>query len=97
LHPLVYGSEAGGTDIVSPEARFAYPVEHGPDGIFLTPPAGSKFAAKAAPPKRRRRTSDDLVAEVVQLASEGKMRTAIADAVNISDRRVRDILRDAAA
>ena len=59
----VDGSSAGATDFVSPEAKFAYPVEHGPDGIFLTPTARSKFAAKAAAPKRRGRTSDTLVPE----------------------------------
>jgi hypothetical protein len=50
----------------------------------------------AAKPKRQRRTGPSLKSQVLELRGRGIMPTAIADALNISDRRVREILRAAA-
>ena len=44
---------------------------------------------------RRRPTTDALRVQVLQLHERGVVTTAIADALNISDRRVRELLRDA--
>jgi hypothetical protein len=54
---------------------------------------GVSLRVKAGPrPKRRRRTSAELLAQVAELRSRGLLPAAIADALNVSDRRVRDVL-----
>jgi hypothetical protein len=50
----------------------------------------------AEKPKRQRRTGPTLKTQVLDLRERGIMPTAIADTLNISDRRVASILRDAA-
>jgi hypothetical protein len=52
---------------------------------------------KEAKPKLRRRTNDELRGQVLELASRGVVKTAIADALNISDRRIDAILKAVAA
>jgi hypothetical protein len=52
---------------------------------------------KEAKPKLRRRTNDELRGQVLELASRGVVKTAIADALNISDRRIDAILKATAA
>ena len=47
-----------------------------------------------APAKRRRRTSSTLAEQVSDLAARRMVVTAIADALNISDRRTKQILRE---
>lgn len=47
------------------------------------------------PPKRGRATTAGLRASVIELHERGLMLPAIADTLNISDRRVREVLRDA--
>jgi len=48
-------------------------------------------------PKLRRRTNDELRGQVLELVSRGVVKTAIADTLNISDRRIDAILKAAAA
>jgi hypothetical protein len=50
----------------------------------------------AEKPKRQRRTGPTLKAQVLDLRARGVMPATIADTLNISDRRVASILRDAA-
>jgi hypothetical protein len=45
----------------------------------------------------RRRTNDELRGQVLELTSRGVVKTAIADALNVSDRRIDAILKAAAA
>ena len=45
-------------------------------------------------PKRRRRTSEQLRREVAELRGRGMVPLAIADSLNVSDRRVSEILRE---
>jgi hypothetical protein len=52
---------------------------------------------KEEKPKLRRRTNDELRGQVLELASRGVVKTAIADALNISDRRIDAILKASAA
>jgi hypothetical protein len=52
---------------------------------------------KDAKPKLRRRTNDELRGQVLELASRGVLKTAIADALNVSDRRIDAILKASAA
>ena len=47
--------------------------------------------------KRQRRTTADVSAQVVELHGRGIVDAAIADTLNLSDRRVREILTTAAA
>jgi hypothetical protein len=53
-----------------------------------------KRAPKAAP--RQRRTNEDLTAQVLELRDRNHLPATIADTLNVSDRRVTAILRDAA-
>jgi len=53
--------------------------------------------APAGAPKRRRRTSAELREAVAGLHGRGVVPAAIADALNVSDRRVKDLLRELAA
>jgi hypothetical protein len=53
----------------------------------------ARFAAKQ---KRRRRSTPNLKAQVLELHRRGIVPAAIADQINVSDRRVADIIRDAA-
>jgi hypothetical protein len=48
-------------------------------------------------PKRQRRTTTALRDEIVQLRQSGVLVAAIADELNISERRVRELLRDSEA
>jgi hypothetical protein len=48
-------------------------------------------APKAGAPKRRRRTTPEFVAQVRELIDRGLGLTAVGDALNISDRRVRQL------
>ena len=45
-------------------------------------------------PKRRRRTSEELRRDVAELRGRGMVPLAIADTLNVSDRRVSEILRE---
>ncbi len=45
-------------------------------------------------PKRRRRTSEDLRREVAELRARGMVPAAIADTLNVADRRVQALLRE---
>jgi hypothetical protein len=47
-------------------------------------------------PKRRRRTTPTLRSQVLELRARGLVPEAIADALNISDRRCRSLLRSGA-
>jgi hypothetical protein len=100
-HGLVYGNGKRGTGTesgVNPEAVVhSWPIVFDATGKLRRPPAASKHrdAVVAAPkmnaPKRRRRTSPELVAQVRELIARGLVLTAIGDALNISDRRVREL------
>ena len=45
-------------------------------------------------PKRRRRTTGDLIEEARRLHARGMVAGAIADVLNVSDRRVRELLAE---
>lgn len=45
-------------------------------------------------PKRRRRTPEDLRRQVEELPARGIVGVAIADALNVADRRVQRLLRE---
>jgi orotate phosphoribosyltransferase-like protein len=47
-------------------------------------------------PPRQRQTTADLRAQVLDMRARGMVLGAIADALNVSDQRVRKILREAA-
>jgi DNA-binding NarL/FixJ family response regulator len=70
-------------------------------GKFAKPPADSKYhtadVSDATKPKpyRRRRSSRELALEVVDLAERGLVVTAIANQLNVADRRVKTILAQA--
>ncbi len=55
----------------------------------------AKFAAKDDK-KLRRRSTPNLKGQVLELHSRGAMPAAIADTLNIADRRVKEIIRTAA-
>lgn len=56
-----------------------------------------KLRREPSKPKRSRRTTGELRGQVLELRSRGLVGTAIADALNVSDRRVNTILAAAAA
>ncbi|HEY2371391.1 MAG TPA: hypothetical protein VGH82_02475 [Gaiellaceae bacterium] len=47
-------------------------------------------------PKRQRRSGPTVKAQVLELHGRGALPAAIADTLNLSDRRVKELLRDAA-
>jgi len=85
--------------VVSRDAVRAWPVVFDENGRLAKPPAGSKHrdaivaTEDGKPAKRHRRTSGTLAEQVADLAARGMVTTAIADALNISDRRTKQILR----
>ena len=48
--------------------------------------------AQAPRPKRQRRTTDDLREQAMALRERGMVFAGIADALNVSDRRVKELL-----
>ena len=104
-HGVVYGGKAGkGTEsVVGPDALRSWPVRFDENGKLATPPADSKHrdavVTTAAKPKpyRRRRSSAQLAAEVVDLHKRGLVPVAIANELNVSDRRTKAILAQAVA
>jgi hypothetical protein len=67
----------------------------GPAGVKdMAAAMGVKLTLKRRPTemKRRRRTTEDLRRQVLDLDARGVMPTAVADALHISDRRVKKIL-----
>lgn len=56
--------------------------------------ARAQAGKKGTAPKRQRRSSAELREQVVGLRERGLVLAAIADTLNISDRRVRQLLRD---
>ena len=131
-HSLVVGNGKlgkGTESVVSPEAKFAYPVTFNEDGALLRSPEGSRFhtitaemfrrhADKFGPesvretaaelgvelsrstvtparkaPKFRRRTTASLTRDVREMRGRGVVVTAIADSLNISDRRVKELIK----
>jgi hypothetical protein len=104
-HRLVYAGGKRGTgkeSLVSPEAKVAWPVEFLADRTMKAPPPESKFAGssstvaelKANPPKRQRRTGATLRGQARSLRSRGMVIAAIGNHLNISDRRVKELLRE---
>jgi len=71
----------------------------GPDQVRETAKLyGIDMRVRSTPKvKRQRRTSADLTAQVVELHARGVVEAAIADTLNVSDRRVGEILSAAAA
>jgi len=57
--------------------------------------ARRKAGKKDRPQKRRRQTTPALRGQVTELYDRGLVIVAIADTLNLSDRRVRELLRDA--
>jgi hypothetical protein len=57
--------------------------------------ARRKARKKATPQKRRRPTTAPMRTQVLELYERGLILAAIADTLNVSDRRVQEILRDA--
>jgi len=108
-HCIVYASGKRGTgreSVVSEAAKFSWPVFTDADGTLAPPPPGSKFArsssalaeikADPATKKRQRRTSLPLRAQVLSLRRRGLVPSAIANALNVSDARVRAVLKQVA-
>ncbi len=69
------------------------------EGINLSSKAGpdKDITVRTKRLKRRRRTDASLRHDVLELHRRGRMEAAIADVVNISERRVREILASAQA
>jgi hypothetical protein len=80
---------------VTAEALRRHVARFGPDGVAaVADAAGVDLRAKPERPdaSRQRRTTDELVRQVLALAAKGMLATAIADRLNVSDRRVAAIL-----
>jgi hypothetical protein len=83
----------------SAEALRRHGDRYGVEGVAETAAAfGIDLRVKRdrARPKRQRRTSANLKAQVLQLHTRGMVPTAIADVLNVSDRRVKELLRELA-
>ncbi len=71
----------------------------GPDTVKATAEMHGldlRVKSQTGRPKRRRRTSEDLRREVAELRGRGMVPSAIADVLNVSDRRVSALLREMA-
>lgn len=66
-----------------------------PAEIALARKKAGRKSAPVAAPKRRRQTTTALRSQVAELYDRGLVLAAIADTLNVSDRRVRELLRDA--
>lgn len=105
-HGLIYGTgkRGSGTEsVVNPYAVHSWPVTFDATGKIRRQSKQSKQSKhrdavvtvpKADAPKRRRRTSPELFAQVPELIDRGLGLIAVGDALNISDRRVKLIVRD---
>ena len=88
--------------VVGPDALRAYPVKFDENGKLAKPPVDSKHhgadltEATKAKPYRRRRSSAQLKAEVIDLHKRGLVPLAISNQLNVSDRRIKAILAEAA-
>jgi hypothetical protein len=83
--------------VPSRESLFRHADRFGSDGVAETASVYAidmRVKRDAARPKRRRRTSASLRAEVLELRGRGVVPLAIASVLNVSDRRVREILRE---
>ena len=107
-HSVVYGgSKPSGKaeSVVSPEALRAWPVRFDENGKLAKPPADSKHhgvevvteTRGKTKPYRRRRSSAQLRQEVIDLNKRGLVVAAIANQLNVADRRVKEILAEAVA
>jgi len=101
-HGLIYGNgkRGSGTEsVVNPDAMHSWPVVFDATGKIRRPPEESKHrnavvaTEDGRQAKRHRRTTSSLTMQVADLAARGMVVTAIADALNISDRRTKQILR----
>lgn len=98
-HSLVYGNGklgSGRESVVSADVKLAWPVVYTEAGM-APPPPGSKFSGRAVKEdtkKRSRPTTPTLRSQVLELQKRGVVLTAIADTLNVSDRRVKEIVRD---
>jgi hypothetical protein len=102
----VYGNGKPGTgteSVIGPEALRSWPVVFDENGKLAKPPADSKHhgavVTTAAKPRpyRRRRSSAQLTADVIDLHERGLVPVAIANQLNVSDRRIKAILAQAVA
>jgi len=111
VHPIVT-HEDGRAEIpalpVSEEKLMRHAKRYGLSGIADVAKAeGINLSSKGGPDKditlrrkrlkRRRRTDASLRHDVLELYRRGRMEAAIADVVNISERRVKEILAEAQA
>ena len=87
----------------NPEALRGWPVVLDENGKLAKPPADSKHhGARSAPrskgvPNKHRRTTAELVAQVRELRGRGLFSLQFADSLNLSDRRVKQIIARAPA
>lgn len=102
-YPLVFNEHGH----IAPPPQEAQPITEeslrrhaerfGPEGVReVALKSSTKMSRVAAngpnAPKRRRRTTQDLVEQVTELHTRGLAATAIADTLNLGDRRVREII-----
>lgn len=81
---------------------YGYPTRSKPIGRVVSVVADEKQLRRheakfADAPKQRRRSTPNLKGQVLELHSRGVVATAIADQLNIADRRVKEIIGNAPA
>jgi hypothetical protein len=101
-HAVVHGAE-GSIDVpslpVTVDGLRRHAERYGPDGVKAVASVRRldlNVRKVAELPKRRRRTTGDLIEEARRLRERGMVTGAIADVLNVPDRRVKELLAEAA-